>query len=61
VKTFNACVKKLNQTYTHSMGEREEYAEDDESLDMLQSFVMGTVAVTRELREDISESVFFTC
>ena len=25
--------------------DREEYAEDDESLDMLQSFVMGTVAV----------------
>jgi|EP01046_Picozoa_sp_COSAG06_P001242 hypothetical protein len=55
VKTFNACVKKLNQTYTISLGDREEYAEDEESLDMLQSFVMGTVAVTRELQEDIAE------
>lgn len=55
VKTFNDCVQKLNLTYTHNLGDRGEYAEDDESLDMLQSFVMGTVAVTRELREDISE------
>ena len=44
--------------------DREEYAEDDESLDMLQSFVMGTVAVrcrTRSLankcHSDVLKSV----
>jgi hypothetical protein len=33
------------QTYAMKLKDREEYAEDDESLDNLQSFVMGTVAV----------------
>ena len=36
---------RFSQTYQMKLTDREEYAEDDESLDMLQSFVMGTVAV----------------
>ena len=36
---------RFSQTYQMKLTDREEYAEDVESLDMLQSFVMGTVAV----------------
>ena len=53
--TFDECMAKMMQTYTISLGERKAYAEDEESLDHLQHFVMATVGVSRDLREDIDE------
>ena len=53
--TFDECMAKMMETYTISLGERKAYAEDEESLDQLQHFVMATVGVSRDLREDIDE------